>query len=82
MIALVIDGHPEECWQKNMIFPENREHFKKARLPVHDNCTSDSDDQDITKENKPSKKLVTNVKLQRRSSKHHSDRHTEHKVHE
>ena len=58
---------------------ENREVFKKARLPVHDDCTSDSDDQDITKENKPSRKLVTNVKLQRKSSKHHSDRHTEHK---
>ena len=58
---------------------ENREVFKKARLPVHDDCTSDSDEQAITKDNKPSRKLVTNVKLQRRSSKHHSDRHTEHK---
>ena len=53
---------------------------KQARLPVHDDCTSDSDDEDITKENKPSKKVVTNVKLQKKSTKHHTDRHTEYKV--
>ena len=81
MFALVINTQ-RNVGKKYMVFPENREVFKKARLPVHDDCTSDSDDQDITKENKPSKKLVTNVKLQRRSSKHHSDRPTEHKVHE
>ena len=51
---------------------------KQARLPVQDDCTSE--DEDITKENKPSKKLVTSIKLQKMSSKHHSDRHTEYKV--
>ncbi len=63
-----------------MIFPEKREVFKKARLPVHDDCTSDSDDEDITKENKPREKVVANVKLQKKSTKHHTDRHTEYKV--
>ena len=70
------------CCYVHVIFLEKREIFKKARLPAHNDVDSDSDDQDITKlkEAKPSKKLVTNVKLQRKSSKHHSDRQTEYKV--
>ena len=65
-----------------MMFPEKREVFKKARLPDHDDCTSDSDDQYMktNQENKPRKKLEANVKLQRKSSKYHSHRHTQNKV--
>ena len=62
------------------IFLERREIFKKQKLPLHDE-DSESEDQEIGKENKPSKKLVTNVKLHpRKSSRHHSDRHAENRV--
>ena len=63
-----------------LIFLERREIFKKQKLPLHDE-DSESEDQEIVKENKPSKKLVTNVKQHpRKSSRHHSDRHAQKRV--
>ena len=63
-----------------LIFLERRDIFEKQKLPLHDE-DSESEDQEIVKENKPSKKLVTNLKLHpRKSSRHHSDQHAENRV--